>query len=69
MKKFNIIIGLIFLVVGVLSYLYLNFGPCWSTDYASCGLGRGMMTIYLSYPLIIVGIILSIIGMVIKPKA
>ena len=61
MKKINIV-SIILILIGLGLFFYLNYGPCPSTDYASCGLSRGMLTILVAYPLIIGGILLLFSG-------
>jgi len=64
--KIRNIISLILIIVGVISALYLTYGPCpYGNDYASCGFGRGMMVVGGSYPLILIGILIFVIGWIV----
>jgi hypothetical protein len=66
MKTINIWALVIFLLG--LAFIIFAMIPCPFTDYASCGLGRGMLVIWFGYPLIIISIILFIIGLFIGEK-
>ncbi len=64
MKKKNIV-SLILIMLGVLLAAYLIYGPCPFQDYASCGM-RGLFIIWISFPLIILGILIFIIGSIVQ---
>jgi len=64
MKTRNII-ALVLILIGVISAIYLTYGPCPYTDYASCGFGRGMMVVGGAYPLILIGVLIFVIGWIV----
>ena len=68
MRTINIVT---FVLLGLLivSHLFLTLGPCWSADYAACGLGRGIDTVIIDITLILAVIILSIISFATRNKS
>ena len=60
MKKINIL-SLFLVILGLGFSIYMNYLP---NQYE--GLAKGMVTVFIAYPLIVVGIILFIIGLIIS---
>ncbi len=64
MKKINII-SLIIVIFGLVLLLLFNYLPCYDPDPHTCGFGKVILSYFVAFPLILIGIILFIVSWII----
>ncbi len=64
MKKINII-SLIIVVLGLALLIFFTYYPCLDPDPHTCGFGKVILSYFVAFPLILIGVILFIVSWVI----